>query len=255
MKNKKHVFIVLLIIITTFSALCANASVEITISNGIYKYAEINNGSPFMSLTGKEFSCEILYDNRPIKTREIIGFGILDYWSKDTGISFSNSNVRIDISMMYEFPQNEMSVFGGIGYRYLHSNIRGFTSTGNIGYLRNNIMIYMPLGIRTENMLSNGLTLNTEYDYMLKGTQYSALSDFSSLSNPSNNQPSGYGIRLSAKKRFYGFDIGVFYQYWNIKTSDPSPVYEITTGKLFGYAIEPANTTKIFGLNLSQTFF
>lgn len=258
MKNKLVSFALL-----TLFSIPAHAAVEVSASIANYKYAEVDNaGAAFMSLSGNEISGDVLISEEidvdsSIKFRETVGFGILDYWSNGTGNSIGNTNVRIDSAVMYDAAMQadgDIFIRVGVGHRYLHNNLRGFTTTNSLGYLRTNHLFYVPVGVRMEHAFVDDMTLDAEYDHMIKGTQKTAKSDVSpTLMDVTNNQSSGYGIRLSGKRMLDGFSVGVFYQYWNIKASDVAMVYD-NTGAAVGNASEPANTTKTLGMSLSRTF-
>jgi hypothetical protein len=144
-----------------------------------------------------------------------------------------------------------LSPYIGLGYRYLYSDGRGYTSTGAAGYRRYAHYAYIPLGLtarlRTGERWVVAPTL--EYDAFLGGRQQSKLSDTGlGFSDASNRQKNGRGYRASFMVETEHWSFGPWLQYWNIKDSDIVPV-----GMGFG-AMEPANWTREYGLELRYRF-
>lgn len=134
----------------------------------------------------------------------------------------------------------------GFGYRHLYNDIRGTTTTGAKGYRRESNYFTAPIGITHKLNLSNQKQLQTtmEYSYLIRGNQYTQLSDASSLlPNISNTQRSGYGLRLSTSLRFDNWAIGPSLIYWRINQSEVSNGY-----------VEPTNNTTELGLKASYLF-
>ena len=68
-----------------------------------------------------------------------------------------------------------------------------------------------------------------------------------------NNQSSGYGVKLSVMYQKDKWAIGPYAHYWNIDQSDIVP--EIRYGVPTGYGlVEPENNTVEFGLKASKQF-
>jgi len=139
-----------------------------------------------------------------------------------------------------------LSPYIGLGYRYLYNDLRGYSSTGAIGYRRYSQYAYAPIGL-TLRMGTGGewvFAPTVEYDAFLGGRQRSMLSDVApGAPDISNDQDSGRGYRVSlmAEGRHWAF--GPWLHYWSIKVSDIQ----------FGF-VEPANWTREYGVELRYRF-
>lgn len=125
----------------------------------------------------------------------------------------------------------------GFGYRYLFHDNTWTTSTDHLGYTRESLYWYIPVGLTHRMNLANQANLETtvEYNHFIKGKQYS--------DNLENNQSKGYGFRLSTAYNKDNWSVGPFYQYWKIKDSDVNHgIYE------------PKNHTSEFGIRLRYKF-
>jgi hypothetical protein len=144
-----------------------------------------------------------------------------------------------------------LSPYIGLGYRYLYSDGRGYTSTGAAGYRRYSNYVYVPLGLTARFRTGERWVIapTVEYDAFLGGRQYSQLSDTGiGYSDASNTQNHGYGYRAYLMFENGRWAFGPWLQYWNIKDSDIVP---IGLGKA---ALEPANWTREYGVELRYHF-
>ncbi len=151
--------------------------------------------------------------------------------------------------------ESVLAAYAGLGYRYLANDARGTTSTGAAGYRRASNYFYLPIGVTHRYALDEQARLVTEveYDHLLAGRQSSKLSDAGfGLSDVTNKQSSGYGLKLSAVYAKDNWAIGPYAHYWNIGQSDTVAVYR--NGALYGFGAEPKNNTVEFGLKASQRF-
>ena len=98
-----------------------------------------------------------------------------------------------------------------------------------------------------------GLHISGEYDIFLEGKQKS----YFSFKTIKNNQTKEYGLRseLLLEKTFdnYIFSIGPYINYWNIKNSEPYPVF-CRACRVYHYFNEPKNTTQETGIKVKFTF-
>jgi len=144
-----------------------------------------------------------------------------------------------------------LSPYIGLGYRYLYDDLRGYTSTGAVGYRRYSHYFYAPVGMtlrmRTGDRWVIAPTL--EYDVFLGGRQYSHLSETGlGYTDASNKQDSGRGYRAYLMLENGQWSFGPWMHYWNIKDSDVVSIRPDTV------AMEPANWTREYGLELRYRF-
>ena len=146
------------------------------------------------------------------------------------------------------------SPYAGLGYRYLYNDLRGYTRSGGVlyaGYRRYSNYLYAPLGLTLRTGLSNGWVLapTVEYDFFIRGSQTSMLSD-AGLGDPNvtNAQNSGSGYRLALMAEKDHFVIGPWMHYWNIKDSERAAL----GGGRFGF--EPENWTREIGVEVRYRF-
>ena len=184
--------------------------------------------------------------------------GTVDYSSTGTGSASGEPDWYIEARVLVgkDSAINEalISPYTGLGYRYLFNDGRGITSTGYAGYRRESNYIYLPVGIIHRIALKDEARLEStlEYDQLLAGKQVTSLSDLGAgYSDVTNNQSSGYGLKMSVMYQKDKWAIGPYVYYWNIGESDV--VYEMQNGSLTGL-VEPANNTVEFGLKASQRF-
>lgn len=189
--------------------------------------------------------------------------GTVDYNSDSTGSASGEPDWYIEtrglVGKDWKIHGVVLAAYTGLGYRYLFNDGRGTSCVGGIcyfGYRRESNYLYLPIGIIHRMALDNQARLEStlEYDYLLAGKQISRLSDGGQgHSDATNNQSSGYGLKLSVMYQQYNWSIGPFAHYWNIGESDIVP--EIQNGIPTGYGlVEPENNTVEFGLQASKRF-
>ncbi|MBU3596038.1 hypothetical protein ICN10_06435 [Polynucleobacter sp. 86C-FISCH] len=151
-----------------------------------------------------------------------------------------------------------LAPFTGIGYRYLFDNQGGQTTSGANSYNRSSAYVYLPIGVTHRMKVNDTHRLETvvEYDYLIQGTQVSQLSQAASyLPNVTNQQLSGYGLRLSSMYQFDAWSVGPYVSYWNIQNSNT--VTQTITVNRVSYrltAYEPANNTIEAGIKVAYSF-
>ncbi len=144
-----------------------------------------------------------------------------------------------------------LSPYGGIGYRYLYNDLRGYSSTGAVGYRRYSNYLYIPVGLSSRIGDSRQFVVNPtfEYDFFLRGKQLTKLSDTGlGYSDATNTQDSGYGYRLSLMFEVDRFAFGPWMNYWKIEDSDI-----VFIGKN-SYGLEPKNWTREVGVEFKYKF-
>lgn len=185
--------------------------------------------------------------------------GDVDY--KGSGTLDTNPNYFAEARLTFgrDFLTNRygISPYTGIGYRFLHSDIRGVTSTGALGYQRDSHYAFVPVGVQPRMQFSNGdrLTLTAEYDYLLDGEQESYLSDVSvSYPDLANKQPAGYGIRSDVMYQTGNWAFGPFMNYWNINQSETTCGVGGGSTPLYVCGYEPHNHTLEYGFQFRYKF-
>lgn len=215
----------------------------------------------FMSLKGNQAGAVGAYtstDARRVFSRIDLraAYGKLKYESQGTGAMDDVPNwiveARAVVGKDFLWGENiALSPYIGFGYRYLYNDLRGYTSTGNIGYRRYSQYAYAPIGL-TLRMGTGGewvFAPTVEYDAFLGGRQRSMLSDVApGAPDVSNDQNNGRGYRVSLMVESRRWSIGPWLQYWNIKDSDSVTVAPGVT------VLEPANWTREYGLELRYRF-
>ena len=185
-----------------------------------------------------------------------VSYGSLKYTSNGTGTLDNVPDwifeVRGVIGKDFLLGDNvALSPYIGLGYRYLYNDLRGYSSTGAVGYRRYSHYFYVPVGLTTRFRTGERWVVapTVEYDAFLGGRQYSQLTDTGiGYSDASNEQKHGRGYRayLMVEKNRWAF--GPWLHYWKIKDSDIVPIG-------FGEgAYEPANWTREYGLELRYRF-
>ena len=157
------------------------------------------------------------------------------------------------------FTASTLTPYIGIGYRYLNDDFAGTTSTGTLGYEREQSYFYSPIGIEIITELDKGWSIGAtlEYDIFWSGKNKSHFSDASSAYNDLEfDQDEGYGYRGSIKFQKKGekldFVIEPFIRYWNIKQSD-SDLLTIN-GTPYAYYVEPKNNSTEIGIKFVAKF-
>lgn len=158
----------------------------------------------------------------------------------------------------YDFPVFEATVltpYFGAGYRYLKDDL----SKDPAGYDRESNYIYSPVGLQARTDLGSGwfAGANVEYDIFWRGWQKSHLSDaVSTLSDVTNTQKGGYGLRAAVRlgKKCGKIDwfVEPFVRYWSIDKSEESDV--ALSGTIIGTVVEPNNHSTETGVRIGILF-
>jgi len=208
-------------------------------------------------------------------------WGYVDYEGSTTHDNIRDYVLEARGTMGYDIPISEnfsVSPYAGIGYRYLNDDfssvpdqvINGVQFAS--GYDRESRYAYIPIGLDFNKKIDKkwSVRLNLEYDYLVGGKQKSHFED--SEVNGVNlgydvhevDQEEGYGAKASFSIRKKGervnFFIKPFFNYWDIEDSEFA--FRTANGFLipgdepgtFLGGIEPANTTKEYGLKIGAEF-
>jgi hypothetical protein len=185
-----------------------------------------------------------------------VSYGSLEYESVGTGgmddVPDWIGEVRAVVGRDYLMSDSvALSPYIGFGYRYLYNDLRGYSSTGAVGYRRYSHYYYLPIGVTARFRIAEGWVVapTAEYDAFLGGRQVSKLSDTGiGFSDAHNDQDRGRGYRASLMLESRRWAFGPWLHYWKIKDSDVVPI-----GLGFG-AMEPENWTREYGLELRYRF-
>ena len=222
-----------------------------------YEYEEPN----FMKLEGERMGFVGAYTatapNRVFTRIDLrVSYGLLEYESVGTGtlddVPDWLAEARVVVGRDY-LPGDSyaLSPYIGFGYRYLYNDLRGYTSTGAVGYQRYSRYYYIPVGL-TARFRAGGrwvIAPTAEYDLFLKGRQESKLSDTGlGLPDVKNDQNNGRGYRAYLMFENGRWAFGPWFHYWKIKDSEIEPI----GGGLA--VLEPENSTREYGLELRFRF-
>ncbi|MFN4349398.1 MAG: hypothetical protein ACK4F6_01165 [Hylemonella sp.] len=235
---------------------------EIGIQVSSYRYEEDRNGSFLMSLEGKKLGLtgsftQAYGDNQYWGGDLRYASGNADYTSASTGEKSANPDSYVDARVTFgkdfDVGSQVLSPYTGLGYRYLNSDLRGYSTTGAAGYRRTSHYIYLPVGVTHRFRMGPDARFATtvEYDYLLQGMQRSYMTDLGYNSDLNNQQRNGHGLRLSLAYEAESWSAGVFYHYWNIADSDIG-VYTSPSLVYAGY--EPHNITREVGVQVKYRF-
>lgn len=118
--------------------------------------------------------------------------------------------------------------------------------------------MYLPIGVTHRIKVSETHKLETvfEYDYLIQGIQVYQLSQAASyLPNVTNQQFSGYNLRLSSMYQFDAWSVGPYVTYWNIQNSNlVSNIIAINEARYRLTVYEPANNTIEAGIKIAYSF-
>jgi hypothetical protein len=157
-----------------------------------------------------------------------------------------------------DFPSGDgatLSPYGGLGYRYLYDDLRGYASTGAAGYRRSSHYFYAPVGLTLRIHLENRWVLapTVEADVFLRGRQVTKLSDTGlGYIDVTNEQKKGRGHRASLMLEKDRWVIGAWTHYWHIADSDLQ--FAGVVGGIARGGLEPENYTREYGLELRYRF-
>jgi hypothetical protein len=177
-----------------------------------------------------------------------------------SGIPQYYLNLKAAIGHDLAFDGFVVSPYIGIGYRFLNQSFGGVTtSTGAKGYDRKSTYFYLPIGVIHRFAANNNqarIETTLEYDHLLSGNQYSALSQASPyISNQNNTQNAGYGINLAILYKQGDWGVGPYFKYWNIANSQTNTSNVVVDGTRYTYTVkEPANISNELGIKLTYSF-
>jgi hypothetical protein len=231
---------------------------NIGLSFSSYEYQEPG----IMSLKGSKMGLDlrttkVLQNEQFIRGDLRYAFGTVDYNGSGSANGEQDWYIEARGLVGKDWAINDavLSPYTGLGYRYLFNDGRGISSTSYAGYRRESNYFYWPIGIIHRITLNDQARLEStlEYDHLLAGKQITSLSDTGQGFNDlTNNQNSGYGLKLSVMYQKNNWAMGPYAHYWNIGQSDTALLYK--NGTLYGIAWEPKNNTVEFGLKASQQF-
>ncbi len=166
--------------------------------------------------------------------------GTVDYSSDSTGSASGEPDWYIEARALVgkDWAINEavISPYTGLGYRYLFNDGRGITSTGYGGY-QTPKQLYLFACRHHPSHRAQGPGKTGEHAGIRPAAgrkQISSLSDVGAgYSDVTNNQSSGYGLKMSVMYQKDKWAIGPYLYYWNIGQSDIVP--EIKNGVPTGY--------------------
>lgn len=176
--------------------------------------------------------------------------GPADYTSPISGILNNTENWYVEARGLFgsDFDMGSfvLAPYAGLGFRYLHHDLRGVTSTGQSGYRRDTSYTSASIGLthKIKFDAKSQLHSTVEYMHLLQGQHKARLADMGGVfPNISMDQERGYGLRLSSIWRFDTWSIGPTFTYWNIEQSQ-----SVNAGGRTW--IEPKNNTTEIGLKL-----
>jgi hypothetical protein len=239
----------------TLSTLAGN---NIGLSLSSYQYREPD----IMSSKGSKLGLDLcatreLQNNHFFRGDLRYAFGSVDYNGSGSASGQPDWYIEARGLLSKDWVINDavFSPYIGLGYRYLSNDARGFTGTGAVGYRRESNYLYLPIGLTYRVTVNTQARLTTEvgYDHLLSGKQVSRLSDTGlGLSDVTNIQSTGYGLKLSVMYEKENWAIGPFAHYWNVGQSDIAVWFQ--NGIPVGTGVEPENNTVEFGLKARQRF-
>lgn len=244
--------------------LTTTTSSELGLEVSSYRYEETSNGAYFMSNEGNKIGImgnfsQTLAENWFWGAEARQAFGSVSYNSASSGSKGGNPDVITEIRITggkdYVVGTQVLAPYFGLGYRSLFNDLRGFSTSGAVGYRRLSEYYYLPLGV-THRLRVNAqarISTSVEYDLLLDGRQKSFLSDVNSTSNdPVNAQRQGYGARLMVSYETYNWSVGGFLNYWSLADSEPS--LRTLNGVPSSVIMEPQNSTREIGLLFKLRF-
>lgn len=240
---------------------------EFGISVSSYSYEESSLG---VSIKGDKFGIAhvgtlVLENVWFIKEDVLLVNGSVDYSGSgfQTGVPDWYVEARGVIGRDIQVGSVTYSPYAGFGYRHLFNDLRGYSSSGAIGYRRESNYVYIPVGVIHRFLLQDSAVLATtlEFDHLMNGRQESKLSDlvghsgYSSAVDVRNTQRSGFGFRADVMYEVDGLAFGPFLTIWRISQSDSivKPIVQ-NGGTSWYYFSEPENRTTEFGLRMRYRF-
>jgi hypothetical protein len=229
-------------------------SIEATASSYTYRETDLA-GAEFMRLEGPRGGIAARVtrssDNAVFVAGELrLSYGKLDYRSPGSGtidgIPDRHYELRALAGRRFDLGASVLAPYLGYGYRKLINDSEGLVSSlGDVGYYRISAYRYVPFG--ADWMIALGgtrsLSINAEYDYLIRGTQSSELPG-----DPiKNTQNRGWGARGSILYGVGRWSAGPYMEYWRIALSN------FACGAVF-CGVEPQNTTTEAGVRLRYSF-
>lgn len=208
------------------------------------------------------------------------GYGRYDYGSNGTGQSRNHDQYffKVEGHAGYRqpvFSGSEITFYTGLGYRILYDDGGGSrTTTGHYGYDRRSQYLYLPIGIRYFQPLSNSWALQPtlQANILMRGKQTSYLSDIDPQSSDiPNDQKRGFGFNADLMLTQYdpmdhcwpackynsfkphGWAFGPFFRYWEVKDSKQTQAQVIGTPIVVTF-IEPENRAWEYGVRAAYRF-
>ncbi len=243
-------------------SLKTQAGTELGLNAAYYRYEE--PGVP-MTEKGYNTGIDLVWTATPGDDWFMRGDGSFAYGHHDyTGSGTKDDNpyryaeVRGTFGKDFDHDRYSLSPYLGIGFRYLHDDLRGVTSTGAVGYRRESRYLYIPVGVVHRIGLESSARLSTtlEFNYLLRGRQKSHLSDsFASLPDLTNRQDSGYGIRAGVYYEKGNGSLGPWFRYWHIDQSETAPAtFTVSGTPVTVLFVEPKNETTEIGFRVGYKF-
>jgi OmpA-like transmembrane domain len=228
-----------------------------------YTYLEPSIVSIKGALIGVEYERTQAFEDFFLKGDVIYKQGSLSY--SGSGVQDGIQNYYYDIRGLvgkdYAIKDDVVAPFTGLGYRYLYDDQRGLSSTSQNGYRREISYLYLPLGLIHRTLLDNSAKLETqlEYDYLIKGIVNTHLSDINTNTTVypdiTNNQTSGWGMRLSTSYQKNNWALTPYFNYWFIQNSDyTTTIVKIGNVNYKSTIWEPTNRTVEYGIKASFKF-
>jgi len=172
--------------------------------------------------------------------------GHADYSSPSSGTLDNTPNWYYEVRGLVgrDFDQGSyvLAPFTALGFRYLFNDLRGRTSTGNVGYRRESLYTTLSIGLTHKAFLADRSQLHTTVEllHLIQGKQRVRVTDYNPLrSDVTLDQDSGYGLRVSLMRRYSKWSIGPTAEYWKIGQSESGGNPAI---------VEPKNQTLEVGL-------
>ncbi|SBS29344.1 hypothetical protein MSP8887_03382 [Marinomonas spartinae] len=242
----------------TFAA-SANHSVKLGIYASSITYKEPSVMTEKGMMTGLKGQLSLHNNGQAILLDLMYSEGDMDYdgSGKLTNIPDSILEVRGMLGRdLYLQSGYRVTPYIGLGYRNLNDNSKDMiTTTNRVGYEREQVYWYSPLGIEIQNGTLNGswrLGARLEYDYFIAGRNHTYLSSVPGNNDLHLKQNRGSGYRMSvdftrALSSITAVTIQPFYKYWNVKQSDTGR----SGGKVY---VEPDNNSTEWGVGLLLSF-
>ena len=165
---------------------------------------------------------------------------------------------------LYQTESSSLHTYVGFAQRYLSDDSSGKrSSTGALGYSREQYYWYIPVGLHWRYTFQNSwkVSLRAEHDFFLGGRNYSGLSEVCGGTDGEFTQDEGEGYRFAVNLMVpYGnnrnyVSIEPYYRYWDIADSDTQLVYTPNCrGTGSGNYYEPENTSEEVGVALRWVF-